>query len=321
MDSYLNLAVSVLKEERRPLSARAILSSAYRRGLVPPQLYGATQHKTLQAGISEDIVARREHSLFFRTEPGRFFLREFLADTSLPEEFRRPVPTRRRVRELDRGPALAFDRSVLYGAMTESSATRTEAILQLLRADLHRYEDPKHCPINTVFVRAFVCVLKNTKVLSYRLGRYRDERETFLSRRCIGFSSLVHPEDHTLFDRGDYGITDSGIRAIHIDLEIPQAPTRIAENGIGSLEFFVWACGARPRTDDLLAVVKYECPPWFEPTKRRLALNDMAWLDLRHPVNDPEDFDPWSKAVLLNYYYQSQSGFYAQRALQSEVSR
>src|SRR3954451_24786115 len=100
--------MAILRAERRPLSPRAILAAACRSGLVPPHLFGKTQHKTLQARVSEDIIARREHSPFFRTAPGRFFLREFLADTSISEEFRRPVPTRRRIRELIRGPALAI---------------------------------------------------------------------------------------------------------------------------------------------------------------------------------------------------------------------
>ena len=104
MDAYLSIALDILRQERRPLSPRSILAAAYKRGLVPEHLYGKTQHKTLQARLSEDIVARRDRGAFFRTAPGKFFLRELLRDESLPEEFRRPIPTRRRRRELLRGP-------------------------------------------------------------------------------------------------------------------------------------------------------------------------------------------------------------------------
>jgi HB1, ASXL, restriction endonuclease HTH domain len=84
LDAYLQIAESILKIERRPLSARAILAAAYRHGLVPMHLHGNTQHKTLGARISEDIITLHDDSLFFRTAPGRFFLREFLTDVTDP---------------------------------------------------------------------------------------------------------------------------------------------------------------------------------------------------------------------------------------------
>jgi HB1, ASXL, restriction endonuclease HTH domain len=92
LDAYLQIAESILKIERRPLSARAILAAAYRHGLVPTHLHGNTQHKTLGARISEDIITLHDESLFFRTAPGRFFLREFLTDVAL--WFKKSVPAR-----------------------------------------------------------------------------------------------------------------------------------------------------------------------------------------------------------------------------------
>ncbi len=35
-------------------------------------------------------------------------------------------------------------------------------------------------------------------------------------------------------------------------------------------------------------------------TKRRLALNDIRWLDDLSSINDVDDFDPWSQKVLLS---------------------
>lgn len=299
MDAYLDIAATILRSERRPLSPRAILAAAYRKGLVPPRLHGKTQHKTLQARVSEDIIARREHSLFFRTAPGRFFLREFLTDISLPEEYRRPIPTRRRFRELLRGPALTVDYDVLKEIAEENTAIRPKIIYELLNAELYRYEDPREKITKNVFLRSFVCVHRNTDVLTYRLGRYRDDRDSFMSRRSIGFSALVHVDEHTLFNLGDFGIVDSGVRATKVDLDVPDVPD---DRGIeASLSYFIWS--RRPSgTNDLLAVIAFECPNWFEPVKRRLALNDLAWLDRTKPVNDLDDFDPWSQAVLLADY-------------------
>lgn len=300
MDSYLDIAAIVLRAERRPLSPRAILASAYRRALVPSHLHGQTQHKTLQARLSEDIVYRREQSPFFRTEPGRFFLREFLTDRTLPEQFRNPVPTRRRIRELRRSPALAIYRAALGRTIEENKPISPEMIFSLLHRDCYTYEDPRRRHEHLVFIRSFVCVHRGSDILTYRLGRYRDDRDAFMRRRSIGFSTLVHLEDHTLFNLGNFGVLDAGLMATRIDLDIPD----VREQLIASIGYFVWSVGASG-ANDLLAVTKFECPPWFEPVRRRLALSDLAWMDRTKPINDIDDFDPWSRSALLAYYSMS----------------
>lgn len=306
MDAYLDIAVEVLEAERRPLSPRAILETAYRRSIVPPHLHGVTQHKTLQARISEDIVQRRDHSVFYRTQPGRFFLRKFLSDESVPEEFRVVFPARRRIRELVRGPALAVDQRLLETIAPRNKPVPPKKILRALKWDRLDYVDPRKKRDDLVFLRSFVCVSRDCDVLSYRVGRYRDDRDSFMSKRSIGFSTFVSVEDRTLFNFESFGILDAGIRAASIDLDIPPdfAPT---ERRGARLVFFVWPALSQSSTD-LLAVVDYECPKWFEPTKRRLALNDLCWLDTSNPVNNIDDFDPWSRLILLTRYMSRPAG-------------
>ena len=67
LDSYLNIAEAMLRDARRPLTAMEILELAYTSEIVPSQLHGKTQHKTMGARLSEDILLRRERSTFFRT--------------------------------------------------------------------------------------------------------------------------------------------------------------------------------------------------------------------------------------------------------------
>jgi len=236
LDTYLDLAAAVLLEERRPLSARAILASAYRSGLVPPHLYGKTQHKTLQARMSEDIVALRDHSLFFRTAPGRFFLRELLTDTTLPEDFRRPIPTRRRSRELLRGSALSIEQNALCQVSKENTRITPEKIFKILQDQQYKYNNPKEVCKQQHFtlLRSFVCVYRDSYVLTYRLGRYREDRDTFMHRRSVGFSTLIHPDEHTLFNFGDFGIVDSGLRATKIDLDIPALSHSVADESMNA---------------------------------------------------------------------------------------
>ncbi len=247
--------------------------------------------------MSEDIVARNDHSPFFRTAPGQFFLRDFLADRSLPEEFRKPFPARRRFRDLRRGPALAIDKAALSSIAAQNTPIRPDSVYAILAGSHARYDDPKYPRKDSVFLWSFVCVNRDSAVLSYRLGRYREDRDNFRSRRSIGFSTLVDFDEHTLFNIEDYEILDAGVRATEVDLDIPKIP----KDAVASICYFIWH-RATDDSDSLLAVVDYDCPDWFEPVKRRLALNDLCWLDWDRRVNDIDDFDPWSRLVLLTHY-------------------
>lgn len=304
MDAYIDIAVEVLRLEKRPLGARAILAAAYRRGLVPHHLHGKTQHKTLQARLSEDIVARRERSTFFRTAPGRFFLTEFLTDNSIPEEFRTPIATRRRARELIQGSILAIEAQRLKSITDHNLPIAPEKIFGILNDEGDRYQNSREQNKDLVPIRSFVCVYRTNKILTYRLGRYRDERDSFMSHRCLGFTSLVQADDRSLFSIDDFGIVDSGIRATKIDLDFPVIPDAHPPEE-ASLTSFIWAFDRKKATNDLLALISFQCPTWFEPTKRRLALNELMWMEVSCRPNDTRDFDPWSRAILNSYLFPS----------------
>lgn len=297
LDSYLKIAETVLGNARRPLTPREILNHAYTEHTVPPHLFGRTQYKTLGARLSEDILIRRDRSAFFRTNPGQFFLRRFLTDVGIPEKYRTPIIARRRERELQRGTILCMDAADLP-AMTGFEFS-VKLILNLLRSNRFHYLDGLERGIADVVVWSFVVIARKSNVLTYRIGRYRDGRDSFLRRRSIGFFRPVRDSDRTLFDLKDHGIVSSGVRAASIDLDLPQDAMGDDEYRRRSeLSCFLYH---RPQSEiaDLLALVRFECPDWFEPTKRRLAINDLQWLDLKTPVNYVEDFDPWSQLALV----------------------
>ncbi|MFV3130104.1 winged helix-turn-helix domain-containing protein [Niveispirillum sp. KHB5.9] len=297
MDSYLNIAETVLRFARRPLTAREILELAYTSEIVPSQLHGRTQHKTIGARLSEDILLHRERSVFFRTEPGRFFLREFLTDTSLPERFRTPMIARRRARELQRGTALAFSPQALD--KFKGSALTRDSVLPLLQSnEIHYTSDVNHRDNDEIVVWSFVMVVRDDCVLTYRHGRYREGRDAFLKRRSLGFFAPIIDKDLDLFGRHDHGIISSGLKIITIDLDLPSEITFRDGNDLDSdIDYFLlYKEENKPR--DLLAIIRFECPEWFDPVSRRLAINDLNWMNLRNPVNHIEDFDPWSQSVL-----------------------
>lgn len=294
MSSYLDIAEQILAERKRPLSAKSILETAYELGVVPVHLHGQTQHKTLQARLSEDIVAFREQSRFFRTEPGKFFLRRFLTDRSVPDKYRTPVATRRRVRQLIPKESLAVPKSHLEDIEGVTGPIDPARVYQLL--DFSTSIDPKLdlCGVYAN-VWSFAIVRRGDFVLTYRSGSYREDRDCFLLRRSIGFGSMVEPSDQTLFNPSEYGIPERGIATAKMDLEIMgevagDDPAELS----AKVEYFIYS----PETSALIGVIYYNCPVWFEPTHRRLSMHDVKWYFPEKTINNIEDFDPWSQMVL-----------------------
>lgn len=277
------------------MSAREILDAAYSGDLVPPQLHGTTQHKTLGARISEDILSRQDRSAFFRTEPGKFFLTELASDPSIPEKYKTPIIARRRERELQRGRLLAVSASDIYKNSQTGPISRSN-VLSALQSHHFRYlEFASDRTENDILLWSFVMVRRGPEVLTYRHGRYREGRDSFLQRRSVGFFTPVVDIDRDLFDRGDHGIVSSGVRGVVLDLHLPRTVPREHEyQGAAELGDFIL-----DDSGDLLAVVTFQCPSWFEPLTRRLAINELAWMSLDVPVNHLEDFDPWSQRVLM----------------------
>lgn len=297
MDAYLSIAEDVLRAARKPLGPREILKRAYAADIVPLHLHGRTQHKTLQARISEDILIRKERSAFFRTQPGKFFLSEFIPDESIPARFRIPIVARRRTRELAYLNALAFDQDEIDSVLDGEGELTSDTLVQMLhRGTYHYATSNSERAKNDVVVWSYVLVLKGPLVLTYRHGRFREDREEFVRRRSIGFFAPVVQNDLTLFGQHDHGIVESGLRALLIDLDIASE--------------LVWGRLARAAsmrtallsksdcTSDLLVITDFRCPDWFEPLTRRLAINDLRWHNLDAKINHLEDFDPWSRIVL-----------------------
>lgn len=295
LDAYLDIASRVLREARRPLPPREILRRGLSSGIVPTSLYGKTQHKTLQARLSEDILSRRERSPFFRTKPGYFFLREFLTDPAIPAEFRTPIVARRRRRELAYQEALAFHKAATAELCNHGLVAQDE-VLRMLRARSYHYtpSSRRRSP-EDVLVWSFVMVMRSNWVLTYRHGRYREDRDSFLQKRSIGFFCPVVHNDLTLFDQADHGIVASGMRALTVDLNL-DSDLHLTQGA--ALRGFV--CAGNDDPPNLLGVVTFEAPEWLEPFTRRLAINDLSWHDLQVQLNHHEDFDPWSRIILEN---------------------
>ena len=300
MDAYLSIAERVLRGICRPLTAREILQSAYRLGLVPVHLHGQTQHKTLGARLSEDILERQDRSVFFRSSPGRFFLVEFIADQSLPVEHRTRFVARRRVRQLPQSKPLAFNKADLLTAAEALSVIPVRSALRLLQhGQFHYATSTVDAQPLDVLVWTFVLVERHGHVLTYRHGHYREHRDAFTHKRALSFYAPVAERDRTLFDLDDHGVISNGLRTVCMDLGLSTVELHRDSNSLATLDRFVLSDDGSSAS--LLGIVHFTAPDWFEPFARRLAINDLQWWDPAVPINNIEDFDPWSQAVLQSW--------------------
>lgn len=298
MDSYLEIAERVLRAARRPMTAKGILNVAYQTNLVPDHLYGKTQHKTLQARLSEEILHFKNDGKFFRTEPGHFFLTEFESDHLIPEKYKEHFSARRRTRDLSPALALAFERDFAKENASTFFDNWVGFIEEATAVNAIKYIDPKIFHEDYIPVWSFSVVRRDEFVLAYRIGRYRDNRDCFANRRTIGFPAMISYDDQTLFSQDDMGATESGLNAILSDLDISR---NAFEKGVEvprpSVSFVLYAINELDEPA-LLSVMQWSCPDWFEPTMRRLSLNEVRWMNIAVQPNDIHDFEPWSVATL-----------------------
>lgn len=295
MDSYLEIAQRVLRASRRPMSAAGILEAAYAAGIVPKHLYGRTQVKTLQARLSEDVLYS-QNSAFFRTEPGYFFLNELISDPAIPDKFKKKFEARRRIRDLHVAPFLGVDENFVSSCSVDLMHDWGDFIDTADKCNALHYLSSKKETQGALIVWTFSVVRRGFEVLSYRTGRYRNDRDMFMDKRTIGFPGIISYHDFTLFSGSDYGARENSLNALKWDLDI----SAVAMHG-GTLPDPKPLRPLRVRQDDkndiLLLVMSWDCPTWFEPTTRRLSLNDPRWLNLK-AHNNIDDFEPWTKATL-----------------------
>jgi hypothetical protein len=263
---------------------------------VPPHLYGKAQHKTLQARLSEDILHRKLDSRFYRTDPGVFFLSELRSDPTIADQFKDPFHARRRTRDLAKPEALAVSRRFVESA-GHSKGDWSEILQKAGRLGELKYVDSRHTPSDSYLIWAFSIVRRDHQILSYRAGRYRDDRDSFANRRSIGFADVVSFDDASLFSQ-DAGITECGLSAVLSDLDLSRSVFNSEENITTPQILFAMVAVDENSQPAIVFVMEWICPSWFEPTSRRLSLNETRWIDCTHAPNDIGDFDPWSAEAL-----------------------
>lgn len=298
-DAYLNVAERVIQTSRRPLRPREIIQTAYVSGLLPWHLHGATQHKTLQARISEDLSRNPEASVFFRTGPGIFFLKQFLSDPSIPDALKQPyyAPPRRKTLRRERVLAVKIPRKFTADPFR---LWPISALNEPFDRDDYSYVSYSQIAelSETAIVYSYVLVFHGDEVLSYKCGKFAPSTDPLYGRRSIGLGGAVYAGDRDLLFETMHGIIGSGINELGYGIGLPR---QLAEQA--RYENQVKAClctlleGDEIRPPIIHVILGYECPPEFAPSKAALSINDLRWVSIKPGSHGLADYDETSRRL------------------------
>jgi hypothetical protein len=108
---------------------------------------------------------------------------------------------------------------------------------------------------------------------------------------------VVSYQDASLFNN-DLGVVERGLAVLLDDLDLSRSVFGASEEVNAPNMLFSMLAIDESSQPALLFVMEWACPDWFEPTARRLSLNEVRWIDATRVPNDLNDFEPWSCAAL-----------------------
>jgi hypothetical protein len=300
MDSYLTIAAKVLREARQPLSARQILRAAYRLQIVPANLHGKTQHKTLHARIAEDILHHRSKSQFVRTQPGRFFLRTLMAERATPSQFKREYIAPLRANQLRSFYVLCTDRTTLEAAQHQHGHFIRMDCLDARRFG-HKSLATLHADKTTFHVKIVVMIWRDRHFLLKRThSPFGDPISGYSSAGLIDF---VKREDRTLFSNDPYGLREAATRTLVEQLYLShQELEALASPGVLQPLFFIVDVNNQKLRNAVAAVVICRCPEQFITARRFDRADGFQWHAIAARMNNLDHLDPWSQYLLQSLY-------------------
>ncbi|USU08828.1 winged helix-turn-helix domain-containing protein [Sphingomonadaceae bacterium OTU29MARTA1] len=297
MDSYLLIARAVLKNSRQPLSARQILRAAHQLQLIPRELFGRTQHKTLQARLASDILNHRSKSEFYRTAPGRFYLRARQNDGLLPMRYRHEYHAPLRAAQLGRFDVVAFPRTsfATFNERGPGSISLNKLFSLPWRfMRLHSLRrDARYLPLR------FLLILSTDEQLLIDNRKPLVQDGDFHSRSSVGLEGYVKASDLSLFSGDQFGLIDAAMRTLLEAFDLPRnvvptledadrwsAPHPIIDNDNQSTDL------------DLITYICFRCSG-IDPILNAIEDRSTAeWVPAPITVNDLTRFDKWSARLI-----------------------
>lgn len=298
MNSYLQIAQSVLQKSRQPLSAREILDAAYRLQLVPEHLFGKTQYKTLQARLSEDLLRNRKRTIFARTGPGRFVLREQLSKTKTDnDEYVAPLRAYQ-LKQFDVICAAQEDIDAMWTA--GATVAPFSGLAKAFTRQLPLLEVEKEPSL--IHIRLLVTIKCLDKFLSMNSMLTANEA----SGRSLGFGGYLKGMDADLFSTDPFGFDEASRRTL-------AEQTTLSKEDLDGLTSLMadhsLQCIKRLNQDEagnsVVLLTSYECS---EPDKLLSHIpthRSPRWVQVPSGINNYENLEPVSTIAVENRVLES----------------
>lgn len=309
--TYLWVAETVLRKHKRPLNARTLVDYGQEDGLFPASGLSHTPQKSMQARLSMDIL-NNDRSIFVRTAPGRFFLKELIATGGSSQEpplqiyhaeRRTPAPSSEMVLCIPRN---VYERFLGYqgvGNIGESNPFENLSETQI--AYLARSEAETDDRFKQVIT--YTIIQWQSKILSFRRGSYNRAANFLRGAHCVGFGGHVTDDDRDLFSRGDLGIKRNAAREIAEELMLPGGRPQIDPSSLeflGVLNDDSSTVGVR----HVAVILRYwveDWTRWRNVRKGEASINRLRWLDTVDDAINLSEFEYWSQLTIRAFFQSS----------------
>jgi predicted NUDIX family phosphoesterase len=302
--TFLIGAEAVLRTRKRPMKPVDIWNYGVSNGIFSDKVAGATPSQTLKSKLSVHIRQFGADSIFVRTAPGYFYLREMLGDQWSLYEAQPWLPqyTDERV--------VAFPSSILdnvgrFQGLIEPSAAVHEAVLcsEALRPVDRRIAelDDSHKQM-----LVYILVRRPGEILAYTRGSFNLTDRMLVGHDCVGFGGHVNDGDVDLFSEDLVGVRGAVARELLEELAMPAADRDRLTIGdgfsvIGYLNDDSSDVGRR----HFAVVLEYwvaHPEHWDRPTRGEESITRVRWLDINNADLNAEHFEYWSQLVLRKFF-------------------
>lgn len=301
---FLKVAELILRSEKRPLRAREIVHLAQSKELFSGNIAGRTPWQTMKAKLSVDIRRHGSTSLFARSGPGLFCLRELIANSTV-EYTAKPVNPPRAKEDVLAFPSKWLERQ---GLSFQGIQKQGKKLIDRLReARVVEHVDRVVAEDNPDFkqILTYVMVRRDDEILSFRRGNYSRAADFLKGSRCIGFGGHVTRQDFDLFNLKDLGISQNAMRELSEELDLPASELRALQRGVGlHLIGVLNDDSSEVGRKHIAFVFQFTVPTpelWNSPRRGEKAITQLRWVKLAQ-LGGLHEFEYWSQLCLRFFF-------------------
>ena len=301
---FLIVAKKLMEGNRRSMSPRELVELAKKDQLFSDNITGKTPHQTMKSKLSTHIRRLGDDSVFIRTGPGRFYLRELLSDDNRPYDSKPLLPPPSTEDVLVYCASELDTLTTWQGINTDwkSMSKKIFTILEPFYFPRFNIEsDNKYTQILT-----YVLVTRRDQMLVYRRGRYNRIEDYLRGSDCVGFGGHVTHDDLDLFSKSTMGITNCARRELNEELILPGTDIKRLREGLGlQVIGIINDDSSDVGRRHLAFVMKYEVSNdkyWEHPTRGEKSITQLRWIRRRNSGPVPLwNYEYWSQLCLREF--------------------